>query len=58
MKRTNFTLSFHGSPCRLPKGAALVSALQPAALREHGRRGEVDERGRLLMDSADWDSVR
>lgn len=60
MKRANFTVSFHGSPCRLPKGAASVSSEpQPAAtLREDGRRREAGERGRLLMDSTDWDSVR
>lgn len=59
MKRAIFTISFHGSPCRLPKGAASVSEPQPAAaLREDGRRREAGERGRLLMDSADWDSVR
>lgn len=58
MKRANFTVSFHGSPCRLPKGGAVVSEPQPAAaLREDGRR-EAAERGRLLTDSADWDRVR
>lgn len=58
MKRANFTVSFHGSPCRLPKGAAVVCEPQPAAaLREDGRR-EAAERGRLLTDSADRDRVR
>lgn len=57
VKETNFTLSFHGSPCRLPKRDILVSEPQPTALSEHERR-EVNKRGRLLMDSTDWDGVR
>jgi hypothetical protein len=51
VKGTNFTLGFHGSPCRLPRRGTLVSEPQPtAAPSEHGRQREVNGRGGFLKE--------